>query len=50
VAGGAAESAVFGWVLSRQVLAGDRGRALVAYELFAVMALAVLVVDAVRIG
>jgi hypothetical protein len=50
VAGAAAESAVFGWILSRQVLAGDRGRTLIAYKLFAAMALAVLVADAVRLG
>lgn len=50
VAGAAAESAVFGWVLSRQVLAGDRGRALIAYGLFAAMAVAVLAVDAVRLA
>lgn len=49
VAGAAAEACVFGWVLSRQLRAGDRGRALGAYELFAVMALAVLVADAVRL-
>lgn len=50
VAGGAVEAGVFGWVLSRQLRAGDRGRALAAYELFAVMAVAVLVVDAVRLA
>ncbi|WP_255355227.1 hypothetical protein [Pseudofrankia sp. DC12] len=35
-------------VLSRQLRAGDRGRALFAYTLFTTMALAVLVVDALR--
>jgi hypothetical protein len=49
VAGAAVEAAVFTWVLTRQLLAGDRGRALGAYELFATMALAVLVVDAIRL-
>jgi hypothetical protein len=39
---------VFGWVLSRQLRAGDRGRALGAYLLFSTMALAVLIVDAIR--
>jgi hypothetical protein len=48
VAGAALEAAVFGWVLTRQVRAGDRGRALGAYTLFAAMALAVLLVDALR--
>jgi hypothetical protein len=49
VAGAAVEAGVFGWVLSRQLRAGDRGRALGAYELFAVLAVAVLVADAVRL-
>jgi hypothetical protein len=48
IAGAGLEAAVFGWVLSRQLRAGDRGRALGAYLLFALMAVAVLVVDAVR--
>jgi len=48
IAGAAAELAVFGWVLSRQLRAGDRGRALGAYSLFSAMALALLVADAVR--
>jgi hypothetical protein len=48
VAGAALEAAVFGWVLSRQLRAGDRGRALGAYLLFLSMALAVLVVNALR--
>jgi hypothetical protein len=48
VAGAALEAAIFGWVLTRQVRAGDRGRPLGAYTLFTVMALAVLVVDALR--
>jgi hypothetical protein len=48
-AGAAVEAGVFGWVLARQLRAGDRGRALGAYELFAGLAIAVLVVDAVRL-
>jgi hypothetical protein len=48
VAGGGVEAVVFGWVLSRQLAHGDRGRALAAYLLFLTMALAVLVVDALR--
>jgi hypothetical protein len=48
VAGAAAEAAVFGWVLSRQLRAGDRGRPLAAYLLFTAMALAVLLVNATR--
>jgi hypothetical protein len=48
VAGGGVESVVFGWVLSRQLAHGDRGRKLGAYLLFAAMALAVLVTDALR--
>jgi hypothetical protein len=48
VAGAAIEMSVFGWVLSRQLRAGDRGRALGAYLLFTTMALAVLIVDAIR--
>lgn len=48
VAGAAIEMSVFGWVLSRQLRAGDRGRALGAYLLFSTMALAVLIVDAIR--
>jgi hypothetical protein len=50
VAGAAIEAGAFGWVLSRQLQAGDRGRALGAYELFAVLAIAVLVVNAVRLA
>ena len=49
VAGGALEAAAFGWVLSRQLSHGDRGRALGAYLLFAALAIAVLVVDALRV-
>jgi predicted transcriptional regulator len=48
VAGAALEAAIFGWVLTRQVRAGDRGRPLGAYTLFTSMALAVLLVDALR--
>jgi hypothetical protein len=48
-AGGAGlEVTVFAWVLSRQLRAGDRGRALLAYSMFASVALSVLIVDAVR--
>jgi hypothetical protein len=48
VAGGGVEAVVFGWVLSRQLAHGDRGRALGAYLLFTAMALAVLITDALR--
>jgi hypothetical protein len=48
VAGGALEAAAFGWVLSRQLRFGDRGRSLFAYSLFTSVALAVLVVNALR--
>jgi hypothetical protein len=50
VAGAGLEAAVFGWVVSRQVSLGDRGRALGAYLTFTVMALAVLTVDAIRLA
>ncbi len=43
------EAGAFGWVLSRQLRHGDRGRALGAYLLFTAMAFAVLVTDAVRL-
>ena len=49
VAGGAVEACAFGWVLSRQLAAGDRGRALGAYLLFGTLSVAVLVVAAVRL-
>jgi hypothetical protein len=49
VAGAGIEAVVFGWVLSRQVSNGDRGRALGAYTLFLGMALAVLAVNAARL-
>jgi hypothetical protein len=42
------EALIFAWVLSRQLRAGDRGRALGAYLLFTAMALAVLIVNALR--
>ena len=48
VAGAGAEAVVFGWVLSRQLAHGDRGRKLGAYLLFAALALAVLITDALR--
>jgi hypothetical protein len=49
IAGGGLEAAAFFWVLSRQLRYGDRGRALGAYVLFTSLALAVLIVDAVRL-
>ena len=49
IAGGGLEAGVFGWVLSRQLGHGDRGRALGAYLLFAALAAAVLVVAALRV-
>jgi hypothetical protein len=49
VAGGALEAATFGWVLSRQWRHGDRGTALFAYLLFTGFALAVVVVEALRL-
>jgi hypothetical protein len=49
IAGGGLEAAAFGWVLSRQLGHGDRGRALGAYLLFAALAAAVLVVAALRV-
>ena len=49
VAGAAIEAGIFIWVLYRQIRAGDRGRALGAYTLFTAMALAVLVVNLLRI-
>ena len=49
VGGAAIEAVIFLWVLYRQLRAGDRGRALGAYTLFTAMALAVLVVDALRV-
>jgi hypothetical protein len=48
IAGGGLAAAAFGWVLFRQISHGDRGRALGAYLLFAALAIAVLVVSAVR--
>src|SRR5215469_14208446 len=48
VAGGGLEAVAFGWVLSRQLRYGDRGRSLGAYSLFTFLALAVLAVSAVR--
>ena len=49
IVGGGLEVAAFGWVLSRQLHHGDRGRALGAYLLFAALAVAVLVVAALRV-
>jgi hypothetical protein len=48
VAGAGLEAVLFGWVLSRQLRHGDRGRALGAYLLFTSLALAVLVTNALR--
>jgi hypothetical protein len=49
IIGGALEAVVFCWVLARQLGHGDRGRALGAYLLFTALALAVLVVSALRL-
>jgi hypothetical protein len=49
VPGAAAETLFFGWVLARQLRAGDRGRPLFAYGLFTSWSLAVLVVAAIRL-
>jgi hypothetical protein len=49
IAGGGLEAVVFCWVLSRQLSHGDRGRTLGAYLLFTALALAVLVVSALRL-
>ncbi len=49
VAGAAVEACIFGWVLSRQLAAGDRGRKLTAYLLFTALAVAVLAVSAARL-
>ena len=48
VVGGGLEAATFGWVISRQLRYGDRGRSLGAYSLFTTLALAVLAVSALR--
>jgi hypothetical protein len=48
VAGAGLEAVLFGWVLSRQLRHGDRGRALGAYLLFTSLALAVLITNALR--
>ena len=49
IIGGGLEAGEFCWVLSRQLGHGDRGRALGAYLLFTALALAVLVVSALRL-
>jgi hypothetical protein len=49
IVGGGLEAAAFGWVLSRQLSHGDRGRALGAYLLFTAFAIAVLAVNVVRV-
>jgi len=48
VAGGGIEAVAFGWVLTRQLRHGDRGRSLGPYSLCTGLAVAVLVVTAVR--
>lgn len=50
ITGGVVEAGAFGWVLYRQLRHGDRGRALGAYLLFLAMALAVLVVNLIRLA
>ncbi|WP_328993401.1 hypothetical protein OG394_03665 [Kribbella sp. NBC_01245] len=50
VIGAAIETLIFGWTLDRQLRAGDRGRALLAYSIFTTSALAVLAVDLLRVG
>lgn len=49
LAGAGAEALFFGWVLLRQVRAGDRGRELFAYGLFTSWSLAVALVAALRL-
>lgn len=49
VIGAAVEVLIFGWPLYRQLRSGDRGRALLAYSIFTTSALAVLVVDLLRV-
>jgi hypothetical protein len=49
IAGGAAETLFFGWVLLRQLRHGDRGRELFAYSLFTSWAAAVAAVAALRL-
>lgn len=49
IAGAGVEAAAFGWVLSRQLRHGDRGRSLGAYLLFLAMALAVMIVSILRL-
>ena len=49
IVGGGLEAAAFGWVLSRQLGHGDRGRALGAYLLFAALAIAVLIASTLRL-
>lgn len=48
VAGAAIETGIFGWILLRQLRAGDRGRALGAYALFTATGLVVLILNALR--
>src|ERR1700730_59385 len=48
VAGAAIEAGIFGWVLYRQLRAGDRGRALGAYTRFPSTALAAPIDDGLR--
>ena len=46
--GAGLEATMFCWVLSRQLSAGDRGRTLIAYASFVSIAVAVLIVNAIR--
>jgi hypothetical protein len=46
--GAGLETTMFGWVLSRQLGAGDRGRSLIAYASFVSIAAVVLIVDVIR--
>jgi len=48
-AGAAAEALFFGWVLFRQLRAGDRGKVLFAYGLFTSWSVLVLLVAALRL-
>jgi hypothetical protein len=49
IVGGGLETTAFGWVLSRQLGHGDRGRVLGAYLLFAALSIAVLIASALRL-
>jgi hypothetical protein len=49
VLGAALEVLFFGWVLTRQLAAGDRGRPLLAYALFTAWSLLVLLTATLRL-